>query len=273
MMRLLSRGLGAHAKRRISPQAIVHPRARLGRGTSVGPFSIIGPDVTIGEACEIGPHVVIKGPCRIGDRNRIFQFASVGESPPDKKYQDEATWLIIGDGNTIREGVTLHRGTVQDQGQTLVGNHNLLLAYMHVAHDCVIGNHVVLSNNVLLAGHVTVEDHAIIGGGTAVSQRVCIGTHSFVGGHIGIPGKDVPPFVKVVTGPKPTPCGINVVGLQRAGFDNETISALRDTYKMLYKQNNTAAEAIALAKAKYPNHPQIKQLADFVAQSGLGILR
>lgn len=257
----------------ISPHAMIDPRAELGQGVSVGPFTTIGPNVVIGDHCKIGSHVIIEGPCTIGSHNEIFQFSSVGIKPPDKKYHDEPTTLHIGDHNIIREGVTIHRGTVQDRGDTTIGSHNLLLAYMHVAHDCVIGNHTILSNNVLLAGHVVIQDHASVGGGTAISQRVQVGAYSFLGGHLGIPGKDIPPFVKVVTGPKPMLCGINVVGLQRSGLADESISALRKVYKMIYKQNLTAAEAVALGRQEHADDPYVKQLLDFVENSKLGILR
>lgn len=256
----------------ISQHAIIDPTAKLGNDVHIGPFSIVGPDVVIGDHCRIGPHAVVSGPTRIGRHNHIFQFCSIGEQPQDKKYRDEPTELIIGDHNIIREGVTIHRGTTQDQGKTIIGDHNLLMAYMHVAHDCVIGNHTVLANNVLLAGHVVIEDHALIGGASAISQFVKVGNHSFVGGHIGVPGKDIPPFIKV-TGPKPTPCGLNTVGLQRAGIDDKTIALLRKAYKAIYKQHFTTVEAIVHMQSTSDSNPHVKQLMDFVAQSKLGILR
>ena len=256
----------------ISPHAIIDPNAHIGNHVHIGPFCVIGPDVIIGDHCWVGPHVIVSGHTRIGRHNQIFQFASIGEKPQDKKYLDEATELIIGDHNIIREGVTIHRGTMQDQGKTIIGDHNLLMAYMHVAHDCVIGNHTVLANNVLLAGHVIIEDHALIGGASAISQFVRVGSHAFVGGHVGVPGKDVPPFIKV-TGPKPTPCGLNTIGLQRTGLGDKSISELRQAYKAIYKQNFTAAEAILHMQATADRNPHVKQLVDFVAQSKLGILR
>lgn len=257
----------------ISPHALIDPSAKLGKGVHVGPFTIIGPDVEIGDNTWIGPHVIIPGPCKIGQHNHIFQFCSIGEKPQDKKYAEENTTCVIGNHNIIREGVTIHRGTTQDKGQTIVGDHNLLMAYMHVAHDCVIGNHTVLANNVLLAGHVVVEDFALIGGGSAISQHSRVGSYSFVGGHLGVASKDILPFIKV-TGPKPTPCGLNTIGLQRASFGDEVIAALRQAYKLIFKQGLTTQEAIAQINAMpQDNNPHLQTLTQFLSNSKQGILR
>ena len=180
----------------IDPRAIIDPSARLAADVVVGPWSIIGPDVEIGEGSVIGPHVVLKGPTRIGRHNRIFQFSTIGEDTPDLKYKGEPTRLVIGDHNVIREGVTIHRGTVQDRSETTIGDHNLIMAYTHIGHDCVIGNHCILVNNTALAGHVIMDDWAILSGYTLVHQFCHIGAHSFSGMGTAI-GKDVPAFVTV----------------------------------------------------------------------------
>ena len=199
----------------IHPSAIVDPAAILAEDVSVGPFSIIGHDVEIGSGTTVGPHVVIKGPSRIGRDNRIFQFASVGEDPQDKKYQGEITRLEIGDRNVIREYCTIHRGTAQDQSLTRIGSDNLLMAYTHVAHDCVIGDGVIMANGASLAGHVSVDDHAILGGFSLVHQFCRIGRHSF-SGMGSVISRDIPPYVMV--GGSPTkPRGINNVGMERRG--------------------------------------------------------
>ena len=257
----------------ISPHAIIDPKAQLGEGVHVGPFSIIGPNVSIGDHTQVGPHVVINGPCQIGSHNQIFQFSSIGEAPQDKKYRGEPTQLLIGDHNVIRESVTIHRGTVQDAGLTKIGNHNLLMAGMHVAHDCVIGDHTVIANNVALAGHVIVNNHVLIGGGAAISQFNRVGVHAFVGGMTAVVGKDVPPFVKV-TGPKAQLCGLNVIGLQRAGFDSESIAHIRQAYKILYRQNLLTQEACdKIAALDCANTPSVQQFLHFVQETKQGILR
>jgi len=226
----------------IDPRAVVHPKAELAEDVKVGPFTVIGPDVQIDSGTEIGPHVVIKGPTAIGRENTIYQFTSIGEDPQDKKYADEITRLEIGDRNVIREFVTLHRGTQQDQGLTLIGSDNLFMAYVHVAHDCVIGDHVIMANGASIAGHVHLGDHAILGGFTLVHQFTQIGEYSFSAMGSAIT-QDVPPFVMV--GGRPTrPHGINSVGMERNGKSPEVIRQIRQAYKILYKNNLRLEDAI-----------------------------
>lgn len=255
----------------VHPQAIVDPSARLAEGVSVGPFSYIGPDVEIGEGTEILSHVVIKGPTRIGRHNRIFQFASIGEECQDKKYAGEPTTLVIGDHNVIRENCTVHRGTVQDRGETRIGSHNLLMAYVHVAHDCVIGDNTILANCATLAGHVRIGDWAILGGGTMVHQFCQIGAHSMSGGG-SIVLKDIPAYV-MASGQSASPHGINLEGLRRRGFSKEALLALRRAYKVIYRQGLTTEQAIEELAQNFADIPEVQPLLDSLRQSDRGIVR
>jgi UDP-N-acetylglucosamine acyltransferase len=255
----------------IHPSAIVDAAAELAGDVCVGPFTIIGPDVQIGAGTRIGPHVVIKGPARIGSENQIFQFASVGEDPQDKKYHGEVTRLEIGDRNVIREFATLHRGTIQEESVTRVGNDNLLMAYTHVAHDCVIGDGVIMANGASLAGHVTVDDFAILGGFSLVHQFCRIGRHSFsaMGSII---SRDIPPYVMV--GGSPTkPRGINNVGMERRGFDGEAILQVKRAFKLIYKSRLKLEEAIDGLAGMAENSPEVRPILEFLQQSGRSIIR
>lgn len=227
----------------IHPTAIVDPKAQIASDVTIGAYSVIGPDVEVGEDTWIGPHAVINGPTKIGRENRIFQFASIGEIPQDKKYHNEPTRLEIGDRNVIREGCTIHRGTIQDQSLTRIGNDNWIMAYVHVAHDCIVGNNTTMSNNVALAGHVTVGDYATLGGFTLVHQFVSIGAHAFTAMGTGV-GKDVPPYL-MVSGNPAVPHGLNSEGLKRRGFTAEQLTSLRRAYKVLYRSGKTLEEAMA----------------------------
>jgi UDP-N-acetylglucosamine acyltransferase len=231
----------------IHSTAIIDPKAELADDVIVGPYSMIGPGVTIDSGTEIGPHVVIKGPTTIGKHNKIFQFSSIGEDPQDLRFEGEDVRLEIGDHNTIRESCTLNRGTAHGGGLTRLGDYNLLMAYVHLGHDCFVGNHVVMANNATLAGHVIVEDHAVLGGLSAVHQFCHIGTHSFASGGSMI-AKDVPPYVKV-SGYYAKPFGLNSVGLARKGFSSERLAQIKKIYKIIYRQNLTAKEAIESIKA------------------------
>ncbi len=255
----------------IAPSAIIHPDARLASGVSVGPYSVIAAGVEIGENTWIGPHVVINGPTRIGRDNKIYQFASIGDAPQDKKYQGEDTRLEIGDGNTIREYVTINRGTVQGGGVTRLGDDNWIMAYVHIAHDCMLGNHIIMSNNASLAGHVTLEDHVILGGFTLVHQFCRLGAHSFTAFNTGI-AKDVPPYL-IVSDYRGVPHGLNTEGLKRRGFSTETIENLRRAYKVLYRSNLTLDQALERLSEMAPGCPEIGVMADFVAKSSRGIIR
>jgi UDP-N-acetylglucosamine acyltransferase len=262
---------GRGAERLIHPSAILDPAAILAEDVSVGPFSIIGHDVEIGSGTTVGPHVVIKGPSRIGRDNRIFQFASVGEDPQDKKYQGEITRLEIGDRNVIREYCTIHRGTAQDQSLTRIGSDNLLMAYTHVAHDCVIGDGVIMANGASLAGHVSVDDHAILGGFSLVHQFCRIGRHSF-SGMGSVISRDIPPYVMV--GGSPTkPRGINNVGMERRGYDAEAILQIKRAFKVIYKSRLKLEEAIENLAAMAEQSPEILPMLEFLQQSGRSIIR
>ena len=255
----------------IHASAIVDPTASIAPGVSIGPFSVIGPGVEIGQDTWIGPHVVIKGPTRIGKRNKIFQFSSIGEDPQDKKYRGEITYLKIGDDNVIREYVTIHRGTVQDQGLTQIGDGNLLMAYSHVAHDCIIGDQIIMANAASLAGHVCVESHAILGGFTLVHQFCRIGQHSF-SGMGSVISRDIPPYVMV--GGSPTkPRGINTVGLERRGFDADSVLNVKRAFKILYKSRLKLEEAIESLSASAADAPIVMPMVDFLRKSGRSIIR
>lgn len=255
----------------IHPTAIVHPNAKLAEGVEVGAYSIIGEHVEIGEGTRVGPHVVINGHTRIGRHNRIFQFCSLGEIPQDKKYADEPTRLEIGDHNTIREFCTFNLGTAQDAGVTRVGNHNWIMAYVHLAHDCQVGNHTIFANNAQLAGHVHVQDYAILGGFTVVHQFVRIGAH-IISGMGSILLQDVPPYT-LVSGNPSAPHGINAEGLKRRGFSSPAIMAIKRAYKTLYKSGLSFDEARTAITAQLPEHPELQLLADFLDSSTRGIVR
>ena len=255
----------------IDPRAIIDPSAQLADDVQVGPWSIIGPDVVIGEGTVIGPHVVLKGPTVIGKHNHIYQFSSVGEDTPDLKYKGEPTRLVIGDHNVIREGVTIHRGTVQDRSETTIGNHNLLMAYVHVGHDSVIGNHCILVNNTALAGHVWVDDWAILSGFTLVHQFCHIGAHSFSGMGTAI-GKDVPAYVTVFGNPAEAR-SMNFEGMRRRGTSAEAIAALRRAYKTVYRQGLTVEQAMSELAASALEFAEVATFCDSIKASSRGITR
>lgn len=254
----------------IHPTALIDDSARIGNNVSIGPYTIVGPDVEIGDHCVIGPHVVLRGPTVLGQHNRIFQFASVGEDCQDKKYNGEPTRLIIGDHNVIREGVTIHRGTVQDQGITQIGNHNLLMAYVHVAHDCVVGDHTILANNTTLAGHVHVGDWAILGGFTGVHQFCKIGAHAFTAVN-SVVVQDIPPYI-MAQGHNAVPRTINSEGLKRRGFTVEQILAIKRAFKLLYRQGLTVAEAVEQMRELNAD-AELTPFIDFIVSSQRGIIR
>lgn len=255
----------------IHPTAIVDSTARLADDVEVGPFSVIGPDVEIGAGSVVGPHVVVKGPTRLGERNRIFQFASVGEDCQDKKYAGEPTRLEVGDDNVIREGVTLHRGTVQDRGVTSIGSRNLFMAYAHVGHDCVIGNDCILANQATLGGHVTLGDHAILGGLSALHQFCHVGAHAMCGGG-SIVTKDIPAYL-MVNGNPAQAHGLNLVGLKRRGFSREALKALSEAYKVVYRQGLTLDQALQTLTSRYDGMPEVEVFIDSLKQSTRGITR
>jgi len=255
----------------IDARAIVSGEAELAADVSVGPFSIIGPQVQIGPRTVVGPHVVINGPTTIGAGNRIFQFASIGDAPQDKKYQGEPTRLQIGDRNVFRESCTVNRGTAHDQGVTRIGSDNLFMAYAHVAHDCVVGSHTVFANCAALGGHVEIGDWAILGGLTAVHQFTKIGAHAFLGGGA-IVTRDVPPYVMVAGNPA-VPHAVNSEGLKRRGFTEEQIRHIRDAYRIVYRSDLKLAEALARLAPQADGRPEIRAFVDFIRASTRSLAR
>ncbi|OGT18668.1 MAG: acyl-[acyl-carrier-protein]--UDP-N-acetylglucosamine O-acyltransferase [Gammaproteobacteria bacterium RBG_16_57_12] len=255
----------------IDPHAIIDPGARLADDVTVGAYSIIGADVEIGPGSWIGPHVVIKGPTRIGRDNKIYQFASIGDDPQDKKYAGEPTRLEIGDRNVIRECCTINRGTVQDKGVTRIGNDNWIMAYVHIAHDCQLGNQIILANNASLAGHVSIDDFAILGGFTLVHQFCAIGAHSFSAMGSAI-AKDVPPYL-MVSGQMAVPHGLNTEGLKRQGFTPQAMQALRQAYKTLYRSNLTLEQAKEALRGPAAEHAEVRVMLDFLERVTRGIVR
>lgn len=255
----------------IHETAVVDPSAQVAESATVGPYSIIGENVLIGADTRIGPHVVIGAHTRLGERNQIFQFASVGEISQDMTAKpDDGTSTEIGDDNIIREYVTINRGTKKEEGVTRVGNHNWIMAYCHIAHDCVIGSHTIFANNASLAGHVRIDDWVILGGYTLVHQFCRLGAHSFTGYASGL-DRDVPPFV-LVDGNPAVPRGINARGLQRRGFERDDIKAIKDAYKVIYRSDLKIGEAVDELKAMGDN-PNIAGMVDFIEASQRGLQR
>ncbi|MGB0458778.1 MAG: acyl-ACP--UDP-N-acetylglucosamine O-acyltransferase [Porticoccaceae bacterium] len=254
----------------IDSKAIIDPKAKIGENVKIGPWSIIGPDVQIGDNCEIASHVVIRGPSIIGKNNKFYQFSTIGDDTPDLKYKGEPTKLIIGDNNVIREGVTIHRGTIQDKGETIIGSHNLLMAYAHVGHDSVVGDHVIMVNNSSLAGHVNVGDWAILSGYALIHQYVSVGAHSFIG-PAAFSYHDVPAFVTAFGSPA-EPRTINKEGLKRRGFSADQIALANKAYKLLYRRGHSLDEAIE-AITELGDDAVITVLLDSLKSSTRGIIR
>jgi UDP-N-acetylglucosamine acyltransferase len=255
----------------IDPRAIIDPSAQVAEDVFVGPFTLIGADVEIGAGTWIGPHVVVKGRTRIGKDNKIYQFASIGEDPQDKKYAGEDTLLEIGDRNVIREYATLNRGTAQGLGVTRVGDDNWIMAYVHIAHDCLIGNNTIFANAASLAGHVTVGDYVILGGFSLVHQFCSIGAHSFSGMGSAI-AKDVPPYL-LVSGNPAQPRGLNVEGLKRRGFNEDTLRILRRAYKLLYLSGLKLEDAKKQIAELASECSELEIMKDFLASSTRSIIR
>lgn len=255
----------------IHPHALVDPSAKIAEGVEIGPFSIVGPDVEIGEGTVIGSHVVVKGPTKIGKNNRIFQFASIGEECQDKKYAGEPTTLVIGDNNVIREACTFHRGTVQDNGTTIVGSDNLFMVNVHVAHDAIIGDHCILANDTNVAGHVHVGDWAILGGSTQVHQFCKIGAHAMCGAGT-VVLKDIPAYV-MSQGYPATPHGMNTEGLKRRGFDSDAIRNLRNAYKLVFRKGLTLAEALEKLEQDFAGDEAVAVFIESLKASDRGIIR
>ncbi|MGD9584493.1 MAG: acyl-ACP--UDP-N-acetylglucosamine O-acyltransferase [Lysobacterales bacterium] len=255
----------------IHPRAAVDASAHIADDASIGAFTVIGAEVSIGAGSEVGPHCVIEGPTRIGAHNRFYSFCSIGADPQDKKYQGERTELVIGAGNTFREFVTVHRGTIGGGGVTRIGDDNWIMAYVHIAHDCQVGSHTVMANAAALAGHARVDDHAILGGYSLIHQFCRVGAHAFTAMGA-VVNRDVPPYV-TVAGEYAVPRGINAEGLKRRGFGPERLRAIRRAYKTLFTSGLPLAEARAQIAAAAAAEPDLALLVDFIDQSERGLLR
>jgi UDP-N-acetylglucosamine acyltransferase len=255
----------------IHASAIVSDKADLADDVEVGPYSIIGDNVKIGSGSRVASHVVINGPTVIGNDNHIYQFASVGDDPQDKKYADEPTTLTIGDRNTVREFCTISRGTTQDKGETIIGDDNWIMAYVHIAHDCVIGDKTIMANNATLAGHVHVGDWAIFGGFSGVHQFCHVGAHSFLGMYSGV-NRDVPAYT-TVSGTPAIPRGINSEGLKRRGFDADQIRNIKDAYRLVYRKNMKLNEAIEEIAARCATQPELELFLESLRSSDRGPIR
>ncbi|KAF3996252.1 acyl-ACP--UDP-N-acetylglucosamine O-acyltransferase [Glaciimonas immobilis] len=260
---------------RIHPTAVIDSSAELDSSVEVGPYSIIGPNVTIGAGTKVGPHVVIDGHTSIGRDNTFFQFGSIGAAPQDKKYAGEPTRLEIGNGNTIREFVTLNLGTSQDVGVTRLGDNNWIMAYVHVAHDCQIGSQTVIANNATLAGHVHVGDCVLLGGFTTIHQFCRIGPHAMTAFTAAV-SQDVPPFV-TAAGNRAVPAGINSEGLRRRGFSDDQVMSIKRAYRLIYRSGlslGDATAALAAEELKSPDSAEyIRMLREFISTSQRGIIR
>jgi len=255
----------------IHATAIVHESAQIDDTAEIGPYVVIGEGVSIGSGTKVGPHAVIDAWTEIGSDNHIFQFASVGASPQDLKFAGEKTILKIGDRNKIREFVTLHRGTSDGGGETVVGNDNLFMAYAHVAHDCRVGNQVILANAATLAGHVTVDDAAILGGLSAIHQFTRIGCHVMLSGGSMVT-QDIPPYT-MAQGDRAKTIGLNLVGLKRRGFSREALSAIKGAYKLMFRANLRQEEALSRIEEEYGSVPEVMVFADFIRGSERGVAR
>lgn len=256
----------------IHPTAIISSKATIAKTAKIGPYCFVGDDVYIGEHTILQSHVVVKKCTKIGQHNQIYQFASIGEDCQDLKYHGEETWLEIGDYNTIREACNFHRGTVQDNGITKIGNHNLFMVNTHIAHDCCVGNHNVLANNVALAGHVHVADHTIIGGNSAVHQFRFVDSYAIVGGG-SIVLKDVPAFMKISGNPARA-VGLNIEGMRRNHWSKQTVSTLQKAYKVIFESGMTVNDAILnLEELLLPIEPKIQLLIDSLRKSRVGVVR
>jgi UDP-N-acetylglucosamine acyltransferase len=255
----------------IHQTAIVSPRADLAEDVEVGPYSLIGDDVHIGSGTVVGPHVVIESHTDIGESCRISQFSSIGGVPQDLKFRGEETRVVIGNDNTIREFVTINRATAADIGTTIIGNHNLLMAYCHVAHNCKLGDHIVMSNATNLAGHIHVEDYAIIGGLTGIHQFTRIGAHSIIGGASAVT-QDIPPFV-TAAGNHAKLYGLNLIGLKRRGFADDAIEALKKAYRIIFRSSLLLRTAIVKVREEVGDLPDVRHFIEFIEKSERGICR
>jgi UDP-N-acetylglucosamine acyltransferase len=255
----------------IHATAIVSASAKIADDVEIGAYSIIGDNVEIGGGTRIDSHVVVNGPTVIGNDNHIYQFASIGDDPQDKKYADEPTRLVIGDRNTIREFCTISRGTIQDEGVTTLGNDNWIMAYVHIAHDCRVGSHTIMANNATLAGHVHIGDWVILAGFSGAHQFCRVGAHAFIGMYAGV-NRDVPAYVMVSDTPG-IPRGINSEGLKRRDFDARQIRNIKNAYRVIYRDGLKLTEAIAELERRVATQPELKILIDSLRSSERGIIR
>lgn len=255
----------------IYPSAIIDKTAEIAANVEIGPWTIIGPDVIIGEGSRIASHVVIKGPTVIGRDNLIMQFSSIGEDTPDRKYRGEKSRLEIGDRNIIREGCSIHRGTAVAGNVTRIGNDNLIMGYVHIAHDCQVGNFTTFANYAALAGHVVVDDHVNFGGYAAVHQFCHVGTHAFIANRASVT-QDVLPYVLITGAEETHTCGLNTVGLKRHGFSDETITILKRAYKVIFRQGLSLQDAIDQLQLMLPEEPKIQLLIDGLQRTTRGII-
>jgi UDP-N-acetylglucosamine acyltransferase len=254
------------------PTAVIHPKARLAPSVTVGPYTVIGEDVELGEDCEVMSHVVLNGPSKFGRGNRIFPYASVGQDPQDVKYSGERTFLEVGDGNTLREFISVHRGTASDGGVTRIGSHNLLMAYVHIAHDCQLGSHIIMSNGASLAGHVEISDHAIVGAFCGIHQFCRIGAYSFLGSYT-IVNKDILPYSKTSADRPMGVYGANRLGLERAGLTNEDIDELQAAFRVLCRSKLNTTQALEKLEAGGIKSSHVRALVDFVKTSARGVVK
>lgn len=255
----------------IHPTAIIQPGAKLAENVTVGPYSVIGENVIIGSGTTVAAHVVIEGWTEIGCDNRIFQFSSIGADPQDLKYAGEKTTLKIGDRNRIREFVTLNRGTEEGGGMTTIGDDNLFMAYSHVAHDCIVNNHVILANGATLAGHVEVESTAILGGLSAIHQFCRIGSHTMISGGAMV-AQDIPPYT-VAQGDRAKTVGLNLIGLKRRGFSEETVRGIKKAYRVIFRSGLRLEEALAQVDEEIESTPELGHFVNFIKNSQRGIAR
>lgn len=255
----------------IDPRAIVDPSAEIAAGVEVGPFAIIGAGVTIGEGSWIGPHAVVKGPTSLGRGTRVFQFASIGDAPQDRKYAGEPTRLVVGERNVFREFCSINRGTVGGRGETTIGDDCLFMAYSHVAHDCIVGSHCIMSNCTALAGHVELGDWVILSGYAGIHQFCKVGSHAFLANNAAVT-RDVPPYL-LVAGSPAEPKGVNSEGLKRRGFSAEQISNIKNAYRLFYRSKLKLAEAAEQLRALVPTQPEVAEFVDFLAASERSIIR
>jgi UDP-N-acetylglucosamine acyltransferase len=254
------------------PTAIIHPQAQIAGSVTVGAYSIIGEGVELGEECQVMSHVVIEGPTRLGKRNRIFPYAAIGLACQDLKYHGEPTRLEIGDDNVIREFVTLHRGTVAGGGVTRIGNHNFLMAYVHIAHDCRLGDHIIMANGATLAGHVEIGDHATVGAFCGIHQSCRIGAYSFLGGHSAI-SKDILPYSKTSTDRPAGVYGANRVGLERRGLTAEDLNELQAAFRLLSRSKLNTTQALEAIEARGFQSRHVRALVEFIRTSERGVVK